>query len=187
MVNTQVLVGLYQLLRPPLKDIWVPYLQFCTSSEMDLIWSIPNVDEICRRIRAGGSATSMALGREYGISCGSSTATVRRTGWTRQLDGAALCAVSSSLQHLASHVSAWPQRSNLKQGPMWDSVDKSNASELPYPQSRTARQWSWLQCDSVRDRVLRAFPTLHVHPIQNTSISAWDVIYYSSSPPLDYT
>ena len=106
---------------------------------------------------------------------------------TRQLDGAALCAVSSSLQHLASHVSAWPQRSNLKQGPMWDSVDKSNASELPYPQSRTARQWSWLQCDSVRDRVLRAFPTLHVHPIQNTSISAWDVIYYSSSPPLDYT
>ena len=95
-----------------------PPLQFCISSEMDLIWSIPNVDEICRRIRAGGSATSMALGREYGISCGSSTATVRRTGWTRQLDGAALCAVSSSLQHLASHVSAWPQRSNLKQGPM---------------------------------------------------------------------
>ena len=46
---------------------------------------------------------------------------------------------------------------------------------------------SALQCDSVRDRVLRAFPTLHVHPIQNTSISAWDVIYYSSSPPLDYT
>ena len=102
-----------------------------------LILSIPNVDEICRRIRAGGSATSMALGREYGISCGSSTATVRRTGWTRQLDGAALCAVSSSLQHLASHVSAWPQRSNLKQGPMWDSLDKSNASKLPSPQSRT--------------------------------------------------
>ena len=96
-MNTQLLERILHL-RPPLKDIWVPYLQFCTSSEMDLIWSIPNVDEICRRIRAGGSATSMALGREYGISCGSSTATVRRTGWTRQLDGAALCAVSSSLQ-----------------------------------------------------------------------------------------
>ena len=72
------------------------------------------IDEVCRRIRSGGSPTSMALGREYGISCGSSTATLRRTGWTMQLDGAALCVVSSSLQHLASHVSAWPQRSHLK-------------------------------------------------------------------------
>ena len=51
---------------------------------------------------AGGSATSMALGGQYGISCGSSTATVRRTGWTRQPDRAALCAVSSFSQHLSS-------------------------------------------------------------------------------------
>ena len=40
---------------------------------------------------------------------------------------------------------------------------------------------------SVRHRVLRSCPTLNVHPIHNTSTSAWDVIWYNSSAPLAYT
>ena len=83
---------------------------------------------------AGGSPSSMTLGKQYGISCVNSTATARRT----------CCLLNLGL--LVSGLGS-----------------------------------------SVRHRVLRSCPTLNVHPIHNTSTSAWDVIYYNSSPPLDYT